>query len=65
MGCATHTGHRYGLLWVCACQKDKDLHSDVKSEDEDDDDESTTSILVVEPWRGQMAIIVLFHLIEC
>jgi hypothetical protein len=43
--------------------KDKDLDSDVKSEDEDDD-ESTTSILVVELWQGQMAVIIIIHLIE-
>ncbi len=42
--------------------KDKDLDSDIKSEDKNDD-KSMTCILVVELWQGQTAMMVFYLII--
>jgi len=42
--------------------KDKDLDSNIKSENESDD-KSMTCILVVELWQGQIAIMVFYLII--
>ena len=57
---STQTQKQFYVYYII--HKDKDLDSNIKSENESDD-KSMTCILVVELWQGQIAIMVFYLII--